>query len=162
MNLTIFQKQPTNQLIWSQAKASFIISFHWNFQPSKPPQRCHNPPSHRCEVITSSWCVLTDDGLSVGVCCQQSNGKRLGGKGEKEPSQKEISSSNRWLFRFYVNFLGRSTSIWGWFWLRVIGFSLFLQWYPTIRKPCLSRASEKSIGDLGWRKRSRFHQFQCR
>ena len=66
------------------------------------------PPS--CQVLTSSWCVLTDDGLSVGFCCQQPNGKHLGGRGdqlslpplpekinmspEKGPFQKEVSSSN--------------------------------------------------------------------
>ncbi len=39
------------------------------------------PPS--CQVLTSSWCVLTDDGLSVGFCCQQPNGKHLGGRGDQ-------------------------------------------------------------------------------
>ena len=66
---------------------------------------------------------------------------------EKGPSQKEISSSNDDFSGSMLVFGG--VHPFGADFLRVIGFLFFLQWYPTIRKPCLSRASEKSIAGFG-------------
>lgn len=149
--------QPTNWDDHKQRHHSLSHFIEISNHPS-PPQRCHNPPSHRCQVITSSWCILTDDGLSVGVCCQQSNGKRLGGKGEKEPSQKEISSSND-------DFSGSMLIFWEEYihlgLIFVEGHWVFSFFYNDI----LPYGNPVWVGLLknpyGRRKRSRFHQFQC-